>query len=122
MQARYSQKHVWPLLLLALPIAMVKEAHPGEDKPARAASPAVNAADENTGTVAGASFYQADAKRPWRQARYYVTEALKGYLAEAVVALDGSELSKQPAPTRAAATVIDQKNFQFTPETVAIRA
>lgn len=65
-------------------------------------------------------FYQADAQRPWRYARYYIKQAKTGELAEAVVAL---RAKRQAADDRGDETVvIDQQNFQFLPETVAIRA
>jgi len=73
--------------------------------------------DAPTGAVEGVVTYAADAKKPWRYARYYVR---KGALAESVVALSGGDL--KPAPSAAPSTVvIDQKNYQFSPETVAIR-
>ena len=72
------------------------------------------------GTIEGTVTYRADAKRPWRYARYYVKNARSGELAEAVVALRGKSLekSKPAAPTT---VKIDQKDFQFVPELVAIR-
>jgi plastocyanin len=73
------------------------------------------------GAVEGSITYRADAKRPWRYARYYVKQAQTGELAEAVVALRGQGL-KNIAGTAPAKTVIDQKNFQFQPETVAVHA
>ncbi len=82
-------------------------------------SPALDAAGSEAGTIEGTVTYQADAKRPWRFARYYVNSAKTGELAEAVVALRAkpSVDSERPATTIG----IDQANFQFTPETVAIR-
>ena len=71
-----------------------------------------------TGVVEGQVTYQSDPKRPWRYARYYIRDRRAGQLAEAVVALRGRSLRQPPA--EAATTVIDQKNFQFVPETVAI--
>jgi plastocyanin len=72
-----------------------------------------------TGAIEGVVTYQADAARPWRYARYYVKQAKTGELAEAVVALRARPVSDL---SRAAETVvIDQQNFQFQPETVAIR-
>lgn len=82
-------------------------------------SPAARAAGNQFGTIEGTVTYKADTKRPWRYARYYIKNAKSGELAEAVVALRA-----KPAidVQRAAQTVvIDQANFQFTPETVAIR-
>lgn len=79
------------------------------------------ATDAKTGTIAGTVSYQPDAKRPWRQARYYIKDPAKGELAEAVVALVGKDLGKNAA-AKPATVIVDQKNFMFTPETVAIRA
>jgi plastocyanin len=70
-----------------------------------------------TGAVEGVVTYTADAQRPWRLGRYYVK---KGALAEAVVALSGGDLKAAPAETPSTIS-IDQKNYQFSPETVAIR-
>lgn len=73
-----------------------------------------------TGIVEGNVTYRADTKKPWRYARYYVKQSRTGELAEAVVALRGEGLeAAQPKPTES--VTIDQKNFQFLPETVAIR-
>ena len=70
------------------------------------------AVSATAGTVEGSITYRADAKRPWRYARYYVKQAQTGKLAEAVVALRGKGL-KSTESTAPAKTVIDQKNFQF---------
>jgi plastocyanin len=67
-------------------------------------------------TVSGRVRYQADAARPWPLGRYYLNS---GSLAEAVVALEAPGLSGAPA---ARTLWMDQKNFQFVPETLAIRA
>ena len=72
------------------------------------------------GAIEGVVTYQADAKRPWRYARYYVKQAQTGELAEAVVALRGKGLKGDPSGPPGKA-IIDQKNFQFSPETVAVR-
>jgi plastocyanin len=80
------------------------------------------APDGHTGTIAGTVSYQPDSKRPWRQARYYVKDPAKGQLAEAVVALVGKDLGKHAPAAKPATIVVDQKNFMFTPETVAVRA
>jgi len=72
-----------------------------------------------TGSVAGTVLYQADPARPWRYSRFYVKNAKSGELAEAVVALRGKGLT---GPKSEPTTVkIDQKDFQFTPETVTLR-
>lgn len=77
---------------------------------------------EETATITGTVIYQNDPARPWRLGRYYIRNAKTGHLAEAVVALSGKGLRATDA-TRVAQTVnVDQKDFQFTPETIAIRA
>lgn len=74
------------------------------------------------GVIEGIVTYRASADRLWRYARYYVKNGKSGPLAEAVVALQDSRL-KNFRPTAEPATVImDQKDFRFVPETVAIRA
>jgi plastocyanin len=79
------------------------------------------AADESakTGAIEGVVTYQADPARPWRYARYYVKQAKSGELAEAVVALRAKATSDAQPPPQT--IVIDQQNFQFQPETAAIR-
>ena len=76
---------------------------------------------EQTGVIEGTVTYRSDTKRPWRYGRYYIKEAASGELAEAVVALRGKKLSGSAAPTEPASVTIDQKNFQFVPETVIVR-
>lgn len=73
------------------------------------------------GAVQGRVRYQADPARPWRYARYYIKYASRGDLAEAVVALNARGL-KGPPNTKPALARIEQKDFRFVPETVAIRA
>ena len=78
-----------------------------------AADPTAQTAIEGTVT------YRADPARPWRYSRYYIKQAKTGELAEAVVALRAKatiDPARQPQ-----AVVVDQQNFQFQPETVAIR-
>lgn len=74
-----------------------------------------------TGTLEGTVIYRADAERPWRYARYYVKDRRQGQLAEAVVALKSGAIRREPSD-KAATVVVDQRDFQFIPETVAIRA
>jgi plastocyanin len=71
-------------------------------------------------TIEGTVTYQADGQRPWRYARYYVKQPKTGELAEAVVALRGKARSNSQ-PREPQTAVIDQKNFLFLPETVAVR-
>jgi plastocyanin len=76
-------------------------------------------AEAQGGTVEGIVTYLADPARPWRYGRYYIKQPKSGELAEAVVAIRAkpvAEDSRQPQTV-----VIDQHNFQFTPETVVIR-
>jgi plastocyanin len=74
----------------------------------------------NSCTIEGTVIYVADARRPWRYSRYYIADAKSGELAEAVVALRGSGFKKANSKP-SAMTSIDQRNYQFQPETVAIR-
>jgi plastocyanin len=71
------------------------------------------------GAIEGTVSYQADAKRPWRYARYYVKQAKTGELAEAVVGLRAKAAADSTRQPRT--VVIDQQNFQFTPETVVLQ-
>ena len=89
------------------------------------ASEQVSATSKNaaaSGTVEGTVVYEQDPARLWRYARYYVKNRNRGQLAEAVVALTGLTRKKSDPPASSATVVMDQKNFQFAPETVAIRA
>ena len=85
---------------------------PADDTVARA---------DDTGVIEGTVIYEADPARRWRYSRYYIKNARRGELAEAIVALSARGLGRRSKPTRPATSVIDQKNFQFVPETVAIR-
>lgn len=85
--------------------------------------PCICAAEDSatTGTLRGKVIYQSDPKRPWRLGRYYIRNSRSGELAEAVVAISRSRM-KAPEETHEPVSVtVDQKNFQFVPETVAIR-
>jgi plastocyanin len=80
----------------------------------------VSAAD--TGIVEGVIKYLPDSKRPWKFSRYYIQNAKNGFLAETVVALQAPGLiahAPTPSPKKSA---MDQVNYQFVPETMAIRA
>jgi plastocyanin len=79
-------------------------------------------AEEQPGVIEGTVTYRADPKRPWRYGRYYIKQAKTGELAEVVVALRGGKLADGGDKPAAKTVTIDQKNFQFLPETVAIRA
>jgi plastocyanin len=74
------------------------------------------------GTVEGVIKYLPDSKRPWRFSRYYIQNPKTGFLAETVVALERpglGSLAPAPSPTKHS---MDQLNYQFVPETLAIRA
>ena len=77
------------------------------------------------GTLEGTVIYEADRARRWRYSRYYIKDRRKGALAEAVVALEGRSLTRGNAghgKGDVKTVEIDQKDHQFVPETVAIRA
>ena len=90
------------------------------------AGPRTSAADGRDsirgGTLEGVITYQPDPKRRWRYERYYVNGKSKGELAEAVVALRGRGLKSVDKDREPGTAVIDQKDFRFAPETIAIRA
>ncbi len=73
------------------------------------------------GTIQGTVKYIADPKQPWRLGRYYIRNAKSGELAEAVVAISKRGLKGPDEKREPATVVVDQKDFQFTPETTAIR-
>jgi plastocyanin len=90
-----------PVLLAALPVQAAESA----------------AGSSAGGVVSGRVRYTPDPARPWPLGRYYLNS---GSLTETVVALEGAGLT---APLPPARTVwVDQKNFNFIPETVAIHA
>lgn len=75
-----------------------------------------------TGGIEGTVTYRADPQRPWRYGRYYIKQAKTGELAEAVVAIRMRKSDAASAPAAKPKSVtIDQKNFQFVPETVVVR-
>jgi plastocyanin len=76
----------------------------------------------NVGAIEGIVRYRADAQRPWLRSRYYVQNAAGDALAETIVALDGPGLSAAAPPYTPRTFAMDQVNFQFVPETLAIRA
>jgi len=76
---------------------------------------------QQTVNIQGTVTYRADPERPWRYARNYVKDRNQGQLAEAVVALVDPSLTESGRRQRPRMSVIDQKDFTFIPETVAIR-
>ena len=81
-----------------------------------------NQSTPSTGTVRGKVVYVADPQHPWRLGRYYIRNSKSGELAEAVVAISKRRLKSDDADRKPETVTVDQKNFQFVPETVAIRA
>jgi plastocyanin len=77
---------------------------------------------QGSATLEGTLTYQSDPKRPWRLSRYYIANPREGSLAEAVVALDGPTLGHSVAAPVSKTVTLDQVNFQFVPETIAIQA
>ena len=110
----------FPFLVGAL-LATSLAPGPRADESASTDRQTTAASGAKTGVVEGTVSYQADKERPWRYARYYVKDRKKGQLAEAVVAVAGPTLAKRDQRRSPATVVIDQKNFRFDPETVAIR-
>jgi plastocyanin len=74
-----------------------------------------------TGTIRGTVKYIADPQHPWRLGRYYIRNAKSGELAEAVIAISQRGLKPLDEKRDPITVVVDQKDFQFKPETTAIR-
>ncbi len=79
------------------------------------------AADLESGTVEGKVVIQAADLPRWRLSRFYVRKKGDMAVAEAVVALRGMQLKGLKPPTKPIEAVIDQRDFQFSPETTAVR-
>lgn len=79
-----------------------------------------NEANSATGEIEGVVIYETDRKRRWRFRRYYVADRRKGHLAEAVVCLSGDAIRK-PTASKPQRWPIDQKDYRFIPETLAVR-
>jgi plastocyanin len=76
---------------------------------------------QKSAILEGTVRYESDSTRPWKLSRYYIPNPKEGWLAETVVALDGPLLA-QLAPVQATTNLtMDQVNFQFVPETIALR-
>lgn len=76
----------------------------------------------DSGAVRGTITYAASPQRPWRLGRFYIRNAKSGELSEAVVAISQRGLQTLDAGREPKTVTVDQKDFQFSPETVAIRA
>ncbi|GIX04680.1 MAG: hypothetical protein KatS3mg114_0549 [Planctomycetaceae bacterium] len=84
------------------------------------ALPGGHADESPTARLEGTVRYQPDPMKPWRYSRYYVRDARRGELAEAVVCLVSERLPKLPNEQPRTVT-IDQEDYRFQPETVAVR-
>jgi plastocyanin len=96
------------LLVYMLPSLGFGQANSTEDKAA-------------TGTIRGTVKYIADPQHPWRLGRYYIRNAKSGELAEAVIAISQRGLKPLDENREPVTVEVDQKDFQFKPETTAIR-
>lgn len=83
---------------------------------------AAPASAASTGTIEGVVKYTSEPQRPWKFSRYYIQNSKSGFLAEAVIALDKPNLSAIAPPATPSKHTVDQLNYQFVPETIAIRA
>ncbi|MFK5922601.1 MAG: hypothetical protein QM496_10510 [Verrucomicrobiota bacterium] len=70
--------------------------------------------------VAGVVTYQPDVERPWRYGRYYLKNGKSGPLAETLVCLSGKGLAGKLRKGKK--WLMDQKNFEYLPEVLAIQA
>ncbi|MGE5191000.1 MAG: carboxypeptidase regulatory-like domain-containing protein [Deltaproteobacteria bacterium] len=113
--------HVLALVLATAPASGLVLADEAA-APRAAASPSAETNAPGTGTITGKVVYKSDPKRPWRLGRYYIKNPATGDLAEAVVAISRKGLKGPDAAREPQTATIDQKDFQFTPETIAIRA
>jgi plastocyanin len=105
-------------LALFLPEVLAEFGPPALDKPTG------GELSSKTGIIEGTVFYQPDAQRRWRYQRYYVRKPRTGELAEAVVAVSIKDKREKPDNMHHAGqvAVMDQINYRFVPETLAIRA
>ncbi len=73
-------------------------------------------------TITGRVIYKPGSGPKWRFARYYVRDSKKGWLAEAVVVLKPKGRGRKIKNASPQTAVLDQKDFRFTPEILAIRS
>ena len=84
---------------------------------------AVETKGPQIGGVFGRLTYQADSTRQWRYRRYYIRKSQSGELADAIVCLSSRSLRKYDSDEDEPKTwTMDQNNFEFRPEVLAIRA
>jgi len=79
-----------------------------------------NPSQVQTGTIEGVVIYESDRQRPWRYRRNYVRSRSAGELAEAVVSLVRGDQSFPQHDNSNQQTRVDQKDYNFIPETQAI--
>lgn len=77
---------------------------------------------QGSGRIEGVVRYESDSERPWKYARYYIKDAREGHLAEAVVTVHGSAPERPVNGHKPNTVTIDQRDFQFVPETVAVHS
>lgn len=106
---RWSAGPFVPGILIAATILLI----PGRDNRGETAE---------RSAITGVVRYQADAARPWRYARYYVSKNSERSLSSAVVCLKGRSLKGLQPPESPAQTTIDQQDYRFIPEVLAIRS
>lgn len=113
-------RRLYPLLVaLWFLFSQSPSGHAQDAKPADEKT--VGSTQNTGGSIQGKVIYETNPQRPWRLGRYYIRNAKSGELAEAVVGIAKRDL-KQVDLQRAPMTVeMDQKDFQFVPETLAIR-
>lgn len=122
MQFRSANSIFTPFMAAALASTFLGGLLSGATEPSLPQQESRGSGEQKSGTITGSVIYKADPNRPWRQARYYVKDRAKGLLAEAVVALDDKALTGRDDKHKPTTITVDQKDFQFTPETVTIRA
>lgn len=79
------------------------------------------AARADQASVRGVVRYLEDAKRPWRYGRFYVSKDAEKTLSSALVCLRGRTLRGVQPREKPAVLQVDQQDYRFIPETVAIR-
>lgn len=72
-------------------------------------------------SVSGTIRYTADANRPWRYARFYVSRDGKATLSDALVCLRGRSLRGLQPREKPMIHHVDQQDYRFIPEVSAIR-
>ncbi|MBD3673919.1 MAG: carboxypeptidase regulatory-like domain-containing protein [Planctomycetaceae bacterium] len=111
-----------PIGAIVFLLAVTTFAAVNAEEPQTTETPTGSEASQDAGTVQGTVYYHPDPKRKWRYQRFYVKNSKVGQLAEAVVVLTPEKRSREKSTHKPQTVTVDQKNFQFTPETTAIQA